>query len=152
MLFRSEIDYGVPVTTFTGNSVKIGDPVCYYSDTSDAISSLNSVGGKLKVDGKLNNSTNNCMFIPDMSVWTDSSVLTGKEFLGLVSRIISNSGSKYVLEVTLPGGSFTTTATNLDTNFYSSTAVSSPLSLNTSAKLVQAVSGNTKFKIFFTRK
>jgi hypothetical protein len=136
-----ELDYANTDST-TGNSVKLGDPVCFYKDESDSENLLNSVKSILKTYGKLNNSSNQCAFIPDMSVWANTQVLRGKEFLGLVSKIISNAGSKYILEVTLPGGSFTTTISELDSSFYFDTATTNYLNLNSSAKLVTAISGS----------
>jgi hypothetical protein len=142
-----EIDYAT-ATISTGNAVKVGDPVCFYRDVEAAEASINtnnpSGSPKLKTYGKLNNSSYNCSFIPDLSVWTDATVLRGKEFLGLISKIISNASSKYLLEITLPGGSFTTTVSELDTNFYVDTAQTNYLNLNSLGKLVTATS-NSKF-------
>jgi len=134
-----EIDYSGTDST-TGNPIKVGDPVCFYRDESASEALINTNKTSFKLYGKLNNSTQNCVFIPDMSEWTNSTILTGKEFLGLISKIINNIGSKYILEVTVPGGSFNTTISELDSNFYLDTSSTNYLNLNSSSKLVTATS------------
>lgn len=139
-----QVDYsGSPSGDFTGNPVKIGDPIIYWTDDGAA----DIPKGKIKVYGKLNNSTSNNIFIPDFSQYTNATYLTSPYFLGLISNIISNSGSVYVLEITLPGGSFNATISNLDSNYFNDTTATSPLYINTSAKLVQT-DGTNKFVDF----
>jgi hypothetical protein len=112
---------------YTGNTVKIGDPVVYFTDdTTRDIGTIdnpnNSVRYASKTYGRINGSTYNICSILDLSQSIDRSLLTGNTFLGLISEILVNDGTKYILEITLPGGSFNTLISDLDTNFFTATA------------------------------
>jgi hypothetical protein len=75
----------------------------------------------VKLSGKLNNSSHKNIVIQKYSS-TESplseSFLLGPNFLGLVSKLILNTGTSVILEITTPGGSFTTKIADLDTNIY----------------------------------
>ena len=120
-----ELDYStLPAGYTSGASVKVGDPVCYYSDNIEGIGSIDIAKLSYKAVGTINNSTRNVGFVPDVNIQTTSlSSVIESSFLGLVSKIISNASSKYILEVTTPGGSFNATISDLDTNFYKDTSI-----------------------------
>ena len=112
---------------YTGNTVKIGDPVVYFTDDSTrdigtSSNPNNSARYASKTYGKINGSTYNICSILDLSTSIDRFLLTGNTFLGLISEILVNDGTKYILEITLPGGSFNTLISDLDTNFFTATA------------------------------
>jgi len=128
----AELDNKIVIQTdiaenYTGNTVKIGDPVVYFTDdTTRDIGTIgnpnNSVRFASKTYGRINGSTYNICSILDLSTSIDRSLLTGNTFLGLISEILVNDGTKYILEITLPGGSFNTLISDLDTNFFTATA------------------------------
>lgn len=126
-----------------GTAVKIGDPVIYFKDTQEYFETL-GIDSEMKVYGNLNNSTYAICAVPDLQRFASPNYLTQKEFLGLVSKILVNDGVNYVLEITLPGGSFNVNTTDLDSNFYTDTTTTQQLDLNTSSKLISA-SGTSKF-------
>jgi len=123
-----EIDYSTKELNTFGTAVKIGDPVLYYDDNQTGYDELYSTFNtpnfiKINGNGKLNGSTYNIAVIPDMNQIADGSygLLTGKNFLGLISKIISDDSvnKKLILEVTLPGGSFTANVSDLSTQLFS---------------------------------
>lgn len=126
-----------------GTVVKIGDPVIYFKDTQEYFETL-GIDSEMKVYGNLNNSTYAICAVPDLQRFASPNYLTQKEFLGLVSKILVNDGVNYILEITLPGGSFNVNTTDLDSNFYTDTTTTQQLDLNTSSKLISA-SGTSKF-------
>jgi len=86
---------------YTGNTVKIGDPVVYFTDdtTRDIGTSSNpnnNVRYASKTYGRINGSTYNICSILDLSQSIDRSLLTGNTFLGLISEILVNDGTKYI--------------------------------------------------------
>ena len=142
-----QIDYSSIDPTKTGG-VKPGDIVCYMEDSSASSSTIDGYAGKVKTAGKLNNSTYNNAFIPDLNTtFSDFKPLVGPQFLGLVSKILSNTSNVYLLEITLPGGSFNVTISDLDSNFYitSLTNKTNPLRINNSCDLEDATNDNSKF-------
>lgn len=116
-----EIDYASSDFKAASAAIAIGDPVLYYDDSATGYNeflttfvSVNFV--KSKGNGKLNGSTYNIAAIPDIVAISESlGLLTGKNFLGLISKIINDDtvNQKIILEVTLPGGSFTADPSNL---------------------------------------
>lgn len=125
----------------SGATLKPGDPVLYFADSSEFIDE-NGISDVFKTYGKLNNSTYSVCGVPDFSGFAYPNYLTEKYFLGLLSKVIVDAGSSYILEVTLPGGSFNSLIADLDTNFFTATTITQPLDLNTSGKLVAATSTN----------
>ena len=119
--------------------VNIGDPVIYYGDTTNtdyAIpSTFGAFGYPFKIQGKLNNSTNINVFVPKNLSTVDSTyqlILTGPHFLGLISKILSETvdGSgvmSKIFEVTTNGGSFIANISDLDALLYTETTITSPL-------------------------
>jgi len=125
---------------YTGNTVKIGDPVIYFTDdTTTDIGTSSSARYASKTYGKLNGSTYNICSVLDLSTSIDRSWLTGNTFLGLISEILVNDGTKYILEITLPGGSFNTLISDLDTNFFTATTKTDQLILDASGRLVTGI-------------
>lgn len=120
-----ELDYStLPAGYTSGASVKVGDPVCYYSNNTEGTGRIDLARLSYKAVGRINSSANNVGFIPDVNIQdTTLRSVIESSFLGLVSKIISNASSKYILEVTTPGGSFNATISDLDTNFYKDTSI-----------------------------
>jgi hypothetical protein len=119
-----EVDYNT-TSLFVSGPVKIGDPVLYYDDTqtaSDEVYGLFSSPNFIKLNGKLNGSVYDILVVPNMNNIGDASLnlIGGKNFLGLVSKIITEDtiGKKTILEVVLPGGSFTANIADLSDSFY----------------------------------
>jgi len=127
----------------TGTALKVADPVIYFKDTSDIFEEL-GFDSQFKVYGQLNSSTYGICGVADAEQFASPNYLTNKEFLGLVSKVVVDDPSYYILEITLPGGSFNVNTADVDVNFFTDTTVTQQLELNTSAKLVSAT-GNTKF-------
>ena len=126
-------------TQFT---VNVGDPVFYVDDSALAISAVSSTveGGSrnAKLRGALNDSTiTNCFIGYPNSSNPNTDNLLGKEFLGLISKIISTDDTNdiIILEVTLPGGSFNVNTNELDANFYTQINRTSPLEVSSDGVL-----------------
>lgn len=128
-----EVDYSATEFLLFGGSIEIGDPFLYYDDTQTEYDNLYAkfvTSSYTKLNGKLNGSAFNIAVVPSMNNIADPSleILTGKNFLGLISKIISQDtvNKKTILEVTLPGGSFTANINdfgpffNFNTSFYTS--------------------------------
>ena len=140
-----ELDYTTLGPGYTsGASVKVGDPVCYYSDNLEGTGLIGIPNGSYKIVGTINNSNNNVGFVPDVNdIDTTLSSVIESSFLGLVSKIISNASSKYILEVTTPGGSFNATISDLDTNFYKDTSITGSRYADDSTGTVGLTFGNS---------
>ena len=137
----------VQITGITGTGFKydasrpvnIGDPVIYYGDTTNTNYAIPSTFGDgsypFKIRGNLNNSTNINVFVPKNLTTNDSTyqiILTGPHFLGLISKILSETvdGSgvmSKIFEVTTNGGSFIANISDLDALLYTETTITSPL-------------------------
>ena len=118
-------------------TVKIGDPVIYFTD--DTTNDSNSARFASKTYGRINGSTYNVCYVLDLASSIDRTWLTGNSFLGLISKILVNDGVKYILEVTLPGGSFNTLISDLDTNFFTATTKTDQLILDSSGSLITGI-------------
>jgi hypothetical protein len=136
----------------TTASIKPGDLVYLFPDNATSEVIINEgvyfdVGNNskcnfcsldnVKLSGKLNNSSHKNIIVlkydnNNTGDVLDLSFFTGPNFLGLVSELILDTGTSVILEITTPGGSFTTAVTNLDTNFYplTETALSGNLSMS----------------------
>lgn len=126
----------------------VGDVFLYFDDSSTGFDANWAIGGDVKSKGKVNNSTYHIGTILDAgygAIIRDKATpyVTGKEFLGLVSRIISESSGVYILEITLPGGTITTQINQLDSNQYPNTSKTTALAFNTDLAFVPAT-GTTK--------
>ena len=127
----------------TTASIKPGDLVYLFPDNAASEVVIDSgsvfdVGNgaidNVKLFGKLNNSSHKNIIVLKYSENMGGQIpsisfYTGPNFLGLVSELILDTGTFVILEITTPGGSFTTPIANLDTNFYplTETAVSGNL-------------------------
>jgi len=118
-------------------TVKTGDPVIYFTD--DTTNDSNSARFASKTYGKINGSTWNVCYVLNLASSIDRTWLTGNSFLGLISKILVNDGVKYILEVTLPGGSFNTLISDLDTNFFTATTKTDQLILDPSGRLITGI-------------
>jgi hypothetical protein len=118
-------------------TVKRGDPVIYFTD--DTTNDSNSARYSAKTYGKINGSTYNVCYVLNLASSIDRTWLTGNSFLGLISKILVNDGIKYILEVTLPGGSFNTLISDLDTNFFTTTTKTDQLILDSSGRLITGI-------------
>jgi hypothetical protein len=118
-------------------TVKTGDPVIYFTD--DTTNDSNSARFASKTYGKINGSTWNVCYVLNLASSIDRTWLTGNSFLGLISKILVNDGVKYILEVTLPGGSFNTLISDLDTNFFTETTKTDQLILDSSGRLITGI-------------
>jgi len=118
-------------------TVKTGDPVIYFTD--DTTNDSNSARFASKTYGKINGSTYNVCYVLNLASSIDRTWLTGNSFLGLISKILVNDGTKYILEVTLPGGSFNTLISDLDTNFFTTTTKTDQLILDSSGRLITGI-------------
>jgi len=120
--------------------VKIGDPVIYFTDTSNPDFSDYSMNPAVqfirkKFRGKLNNSTNLNVYVPKNAPTSDSEYLeqfTSNHVLGLISKILSETvdGSGVmtkIFEVTTIGGAFNVNISDLDPLLYTNTTITSPL-------------------------
>ena len=123
----------------TTASIKPGDLVYLFPDSLASETNISSgqyfdVGNdtmyvdgfidNIKLSGKLNNSSFKNIVIQKYSSNVsplNESFLFGPNFLGLVSKFILDTGNSVILEITTPGGSFTTTIADLDTDIYSPT-------------------------------
>ena len=116
-----EVDFSTnPAGFTTSNAVKVGDSFCVVYDSGDAVPQLLSNYGNFKLAGKLNSSSNINCFVPDMSTGFSNSIgdLLGSNFFGLVSKVITTTATKYILEITTVGGSFNCNIADLDSSFY----------------------------------
>ena len=100
-----------------------------YFDVGNSAMAAQGFLDNIKISGKLNNSSFKNILI--LKYYSGQSVLgadfyTGPNFLGLVSNFILDTGTSVILEITTPGGSFTTPIADLDTGIYppAATAVS----------------------------
>ena len=125
-----EVDYSNPVLGTSGNSLKVGDPFFYISDVDIdyALSYLMLNTGFYKINGKMNGSDYSIAYVPDFSM-TPWILPWNSGFLGLISKIISHIGSVYVLEITLPGGSFNAVISELDSAWFTYTSKTAGLFL-----------------------
>jgi hypothetical protein len=128
-------------------TVKTGDPVIYFTD--DTTNDSNSARFASKTYGKINGSTYNVCYVLNLASSIDRTWLTGNSFLGLISKILVNDGVKYILEVTLPGGSFNTLISDLDTNFFTATTKTDQLILDSSGRLITGINAVTLNKAKF---
>jgi len=118
-------------------TVKTGDPVIYFTD--DTTNDSNSARFASKTYGKINGSTYNVCYVLNLASSINRTWLTGNSFLGLISKILVNDGVKYILEVTLPGGSFNTLISDLDTNFFTATTITDQLILDSGGRLITGI-------------
>jgi hypothetical protein len=126
-----QIDYsdttnGLTDFILTGNPVKPGDGVVLFSsnasDITEQAASINSAMTSSvnafiwKIAGKLNNMSYHSCAIIDPSIGVLRSFVRTNEFLGLVSKVINHDtvNSIIILEITLPGGSFSVDVNELD--------------------------------------
>jgi len=92
-----------------------------YFDVGNSTMAVNGFFENVKLSGKLNNSSHKNIIIQkynsDVAPLSESFLL-GPNFLGLVSKLILDTGTSVILEITTPGGSFTTKIADLDTDIY----------------------------------
>lgn len=126
----------------------VGDVFLYFDDSDTGSAALDQFYLNTKSRGKVNNSTKHIGTVLSGSLGPAitsiaTPYVTGKEFLGLVSRIISESSGVYILEITLPGGTITTQINQLDTGQYPNTSKTTALAFNEILAFVPAT-GTTK--------
>jgi hypothetical protein len=126
----------------TGSSIKIGDPIVIAEDSASAQQNLDIQNfALLKSAGKINNSNFSCGAFYDEPVGgIRPEIFFTSRFLGLVSKIISQVGNKYILEITLPGGSFNVNLTDLNPDLY--------VDVNRTGVMVIKLDSSSLYKIY----
>jgi hypothetical protein len=119
-----QIDYSSGLNTGGASNLKIGDAVILvdgdFSNSTLALNLLN-VGAGLRLQGTINSSGINQLFIVGgVGLFNLGSDVFGDKILGLVSKILVHDtiNKQLTIEITLPGGSFNATISNLDTQMY----------------------------------
>lgn len=133
----------------TGSPINVGDQFLFFEESAAGIIKVSYLSRFTKFAGRINGSSlvNGVILDATNSLLIRNIIkpyLTGKEFLGLVSRVISETGGVYILEITLPGGTITTQISELDPALYPQTSISNALSLNDDCVFV-ASTGTDKF-------
>jgi hypothetical protein len=153
----------------TTASIKPGDLVYLFPDNLasenvisggtefDVGSSASVIGliDNVKLSGKLNTSSFKNIIVlkynqfdNPFNVADTTKFHIGPNFLGLVSNLILDTGTSVILEITTPGGSFTTKIADLDTGFYppTQTAVSGAFTLQGPDNIPMYAYGKCTFK------
>ena len=118
-----QIDYSSGLNTDSSN-LKIGDVVVLLDADGDygaLATQLLNIGTGFRLQGKINSSSVNQLFIvSNVAFFGLGPNVFSDKILGLVSKILVHNTSTYQLtvEITLPGGSFNATISDLDTVLY----------------------------------